>query len=59
LICLGLTTQSAQVGLIPNAAVIALLVNPDNANAATMRNDVEEAGLLRDNLDENAYCLTR
>jgi putative ABC transport system substrate-binding protein len=30
--------------LIPNAAVIALLVNPDNANTATMRNDVEEAG---------------
>jgi putative ABC transport system substrate-binding protein len=30
--------------LIPNAAVIALLVNPDNVNAAAERNDVEEAG---------------
>jgi putative ABC transport system substrate-binding protein len=30
--------------LIPNAAVIALLVNPDNANTASLRNDVEEAG---------------
>jgi len=30
--------------LIPNAAVIALLVNPDNVNVARLRNDVEEAG---------------